>query len=364
MRSAPLKPSPRRIFLLAAILSCIVLSSVVLSLADDKPADKYNETATVLSATSKHGHFYQVSTDSRIYLLLCEHNGTLHLGAAECKVGDKFIAAGDVIHFRIDGDWAYMAPMPAGNEEKLRILTTELKVIPPLPPATSAAVASTPVASTPNSKSPATSGEQGIVIGTGLQVKGQHGVGWSTTPAASPIQAASAATPVMPMAPVMAVPVTGGAPVVVMPTAPTTGGVVTGVPVTGGAPITAIPTAPVMGMPVGGAPAGGGLVIGGGSAPQWEHVLRIHTAGRTYQLECSSKPCSIAKKNLALGDTVTFRIDKKWAYLSTGAPGSSPDPQDEQRYKILSATVDPDPTDTKVPDAKPADPATPATKPQ
>jgi len=359
MRSAPLKPSPRGIILLAAILSCVVVSCVALALADDKSADKYNETGTVLSATSKHGYFYQVSTDGRIYLLLCEHTGTLHLGAAECKVGGKFIAAGDVIHLRIDGDWAYTAASSTGTEDKFRILTTELKVIPPLPPATTAAVAPTP-----NSKASTTSGEQGIVIGTGVQVKGQHGVGWSTTPAVLPIQAASAATPVMSMAPVMAVPVTGGAPVIVVPTAPTTGGVVTGVPVTGGAPITAIPTAPVMGMPLGGAPAGGGMVIGGGSAPQWEHVLRIHTAGRTYQLECSSKPCSIARKDVALGDTITFRVDKKWAYLSTSAPGVSPDPRDEEKYKILSATVDPDPTDTKAPDTKPTDPATTAAKPQ
>ncbi|MFZ0480760.1 MAG: hypothetical protein WAL71_16590 [Terriglobales bacterium] len=307
---------------LAAVTSCVVPS-----LADDKPADKYNMSGNVLSTISNRGHFYQVASESRIYLLMCTKVKTFQFGEPECKIGDKPIATGDTVHFRIDGDWAYMPLAADGAEEKLRILTTELKVIPALPSAASPANASSA-----NEKGSSPTSEPGIVIGTGLQVKGQHGVGWSTAPvAASPVTTASAATPVVATAPVTAIPVTGGAPVVVMPTGPTTGGVVTGVPVTGGAPIVGIPTAPVMGTPVGGTHAAGGtIMIGGG--PQWVHVLRIQTAGKIYQLECSSKPCTLADKEIGLGDTLTLRTNKKHAYLSGDPRNSSA----EQEFKILS----------------------------
>ena len=327
--------TPLRSLFVGMVLSTAVSSCLAQSPAIDKPADKYKESGNVLSAVSKHGHFYQVATDIRIYLLMCAKTGIFG-NVPECKVGDKPIAAGDTLHFRIDGDWAYVPLVAEGAEEKLRILTTELKVIPPLPAAAPSANAS-PASSSPG-KGAKPAPQPGIVIGTGLQVKGQHGVGWSTTPASAvgaPVTA-TATTPVMATAPVTAVPVTGGAPVVVVPTAPTTGGVVTGVPVTGGAPITAIPTAPVMGVPVGGPPAAGGTVMmGGGGAPQWVHVLRIQTAGDIYQLECSGKACKLANKEIELGDTLTLRIDKKHAYLNSdpSSPGA------EQEFKLLSVTA-------------------------
>lgn len=318
--------------LFGGIALLATMSAVAQAPADAQPADKYNLSGSVLSALSKHGHFYQVVTDSRIYLLMCTKVRTFQLGEPECKIGDKPIATGDAVHFRIDGDWAYMPPSSPGEDQKLRILTTELKVIPALP-------ASTPAAPVPtaNAKGSTPTPEPGIVIGTGVHVKGQHGVGWSTVPGmvvAPSVTTASTATPVIATGPVMAVPVTGGAPVMVMPTGPTTGGVVTGVPVTGGAPITAIPTAPVMGVPVGGAPAGGGMVVMGGSAPQWVHVLRIQTGGKIYQLECSSKPCALANKEIALGDTLSLRVDKKYAYLSADPQGSGA----VQVLKILNET--------------------------
>jgi hypothetical protein len=350
---------------LAAITSCIAQSPAADKPAD-QPADKYNVTGSVLSTISEHGHFYQVSTDARIYLLMCAKTGTLHLGQPECKFAGKPIASGDTVHFRIDGDWACMPPITEGTEEKLRILTTELKVIPPLPTAAPATDAPAPPASTKakdKDKAPSPP-EPGVVIGTGLHVKGQHGVGWSTAPtfASAPlapapgITTASAATPVMATGPVMAVPVTGGAPVLVTPTGPVTGGVVTGIPVTGGAPVTAIATAPVMGVPVAGPPhaaPGQPLMIGGGSAPpQWVHVLRIQTAGKIYQLECSTKPCTVADKEIALGDPLTLRIDKKnHAYLSSGPPNSSP----EEEYKILSVTESGSAPDPKQPESKQPD---------
>jgi len=314
------------------VLLCAMLAFALTSFADDKPASQYNETGTVLSTASEHGHFYQIATDSRIYLLLCDKVKTIQFGPPECKVGDKPIGAGDTVHFRLDGDWAYMPGASGAMEEKLRILTTELKVIPPLPPAPSGA------------NDNASASDRGIVIGSGMHVKGQHRVGWSTNPAAaSPITTASASTPVTPTGPVTAIPVTGGAPVVVMPTGPTTGGVVTGVPVTGGPPVTAIPTAPVTGVPVGGPPAGGATIMLGGSKPQWVHVLRIQTGDKIYQLECSSKPCALADKEIALGDALTFRADKKWAYLASGTPGAK-----EERLRILGvsekgASVEPNP---------------------
>ena len=58
-----------------------LLFLVVPSMADDKPAPSYNETATVLATIDKHGHFYQVATDSKIYLFMCTKVKTFQLGA-------------------------------------------------------------------------------------------------------------------------------------------------------------------------------------------------------------------------------------------------------------------------------------------
>ncbi len=308
-----------------ATLSTCVLSA----LGDDKSTDKYGETGSVLSTISKHGHFYQISTDSKVYLLLCTKVKGLQLGEPECKLNDKPIAMGDTVHFRIDGDWAYMPPISGESmEEKLRILGTELTVTPALEAAPAASAA--PAGNAPNSAP-----ESGVVVGTGTHIKGQKGGGfWSTNRSSSApaITTASGATPVMATAPVTAIPVTGGPPVTVIPVGPTTGGVVTGVPVTGGAPITAIPTAPVTGVPVGGAPGGG--VVMAAAAPQWVHILRIQTAGKIYQLECSSKPCALGGREIALGDPLTLRVDKKHAYLSSTVQGSTA----EQEYKLLDVT--------------------------
>lgn len=332
---------------LGAIAACVLQAR-----ADEQPASKYTETGSVLLTADKHGHFYQVSTDSRIYLLLCDRVKSIQFGLPECKVGDKPIATGDTVHFRIEGDWAYMPPASKGKpdakaeattgesegmEEKLRILTTELKVIPPVPPDATAPNPQTSNLGKDTNHASNDASVHAVVIGSGLHVRGQHGVGWSTNPiVAGGLTTASPGTPVMATGPVSAIPVTGGAPVMVTPVGPTTGGVVTGVPVTGGAPITAIPTGPVMGTPVGGAPAGGGMVMGGG-APQWLHVLRIQTAGKVYQLEGSTKPGKLANKEIELGDAITLRTDKKekHAYLST-VPY---DPVAEQEYKILSVTA-------------------------
>jgi hypothetical protein len=342
MSRIQLKSSLGRLALLATVTCCLTPL-----FADDKPAPQYTESGSVLSAISKHGHFYQVATDKNIYLLMCTKVKAIQFGEPECKIGDKPVATGDTVHFRIDGDWAYMAPIAEGTEEKLRILTTELKIIPPLPAA--APPANVPAtASTGHDKGSTPTAEPAIVIGTGLHVKGQHGLGWSTNPGPPVAPGITTAAPTMSTAPVTAIPVTGGAPVMVIPTAPIAGGVVTGVPVTGGPPITAIPVAPVMSVPAAGAPAGGGMVVMGGSQPQWVHVLRIQTAGKTYQLECSSKPCALADKQITLGDTVTVRIDQKHAYLLSAAGSSGA----EEKLKILSATEAGSASESEPPDAK------------
>ena len=326
-----------RILKSIVILLCATFSFSIPAHADDQPTNKYPETGAVLSTASDGGHFYQVSTESRVYLLLCNKVKTFHLGPPECRVGDKPIAASDIIHFRIDGDWAYMAPVAEGMEEKLRVLTTELRVIPPMPLASPKPKdeASKQELEQKSKQKPKQEPVPAVAIGSGMQVKGQHGVGWSTTPSRiGGLTTASGATPVIATGPVTAIPVTGGAPVLVVPTGPTTGGVITGVPVTGGAPITAIPTAPVMGFPVGGAPAGGGvLMMGARHAPQWVHVIRVQTADKIFQLECSRKPCSMGNKEIALGEALSLRADKKHAYLSDPAGSVA-----EQEYKILGVT--------------------------
>ena len=347
--------SLRRLDVFSVVLSCVLSCCLSMSWAKDKEAGGYPVSGKVLAVASKGAHSYQVETDSKIYLLLCEKTKGIHMAMPECKVDDKPIAAGDTVQFRVDGDLAYM-PGVKGSEEELRILTTELKVIPP--PA--ASEASSPGA------------ERGMIIGTGVHILGQKQVGWSTNPSAfnrpvfntgvtAPgITMASAGTPVMATGPVMAMPVTGGAPVMVMPAGPVTGGIVTGVPVTGGAPIVGMATGPVMGVPIGGAPmgaahAGGGMV--GGGRPPWVHLLRVRVGEKIYQLECDAKPCEDEKKRFALGDTILLRTEKKWAYASS-ASGSA---EKEQKFRILGEKEDEAVPDT-APDAKLPDTKTPETK--
>jgi len=331
--------SSRSFSYFSAVLSCALACCPLTSWARGGDAQPYPIQGKVLSNSAKGAHSYQVETDSKIYLLMCEKVKGFHMGLPDCKVDDKPIAAGDTVQLRVDGDWAYI-PAGKGAEDGLRILTTELKVIPPLPPPTTDA----------SGKSPNPVSERGMVIGTGMHIAGQR-VGWSTAAPSSfsqpGIAMATAGSPVMATGPVMAVPVTGGAPVMVMPTGPTGGGIVTGVPVTGGAPITGIATGPVMGAPIGGVPhAGGGTPMGGGG-PIWVHLLRVVSGGKIYQLECSTKPCEVDKKNLELGDTIVIRTEKKSAYLSSAAGNGAK----EQKFKILGETDDETAAET-APDTK------------
>jgi hypothetical protein len=338
---------PRSFSFFIVVLSCVLAFCLASSWAKDKEASNYPLSGKVLSSASKGQHSYQIATDSRIYLMLCEKVKGFHMSMPECKVGDKPIADGDTVQFRVDGDWAYM-PDAKGAEEGLRILTTELKVIPPLP---------TPAAGD-SAKSPNPGSERGMVIGAGMHILGQKHVAWSTNPAsvgrpgfysaasASGMAMATPGAPVMPIGPVLATPVTGGPPVLVMPAGPVSGGIVTGVSTSGGL-VTGIATGPVMGTPIGGPPMGGaragGAAMGGGSPPPWVHLLRIQSGQKIYQLECSTKPCEVDKNPIELGDTLVIRVEKKWAYLSSGPDSAAK----EQKLRILSETEDDAPPDTK-----------------
>lgn len=299
---------------------CVVLAICLLpAWAKDKQAPDYPLSGKVLSSSAKGPHSYQVETDSRIYLLLCEKVKGLHFGMPECKSGDKPIETGDTIHFRVDDDLAYLAAAK-GAEDGLRILTMELKVIPPMPPAAGN-----------NSGS-----ERGMVIGAGMHILGQKKVPWSTDPSSvktSNLVGYIGGGPTMPTGPVMAIPVTGGPPVLVTAVAPMSGAIVTGVPVTGGPPIVGVAT---------GGPAAGGMQ--GGGAPPWVHLLRVRAGNTIYQLECSTKPCEIDKTPIGLGDTLVVRAEKKWAYVSSVNGGGK-----EQKLRILSESEDDPPAEGPTP---------------
>jgi hypothetical protein len=115
----------------------------------------YPETGTVISATTDHGDVYEIETGDKIYQMECSTASVFQPIPPQCDIAGKPIAVQDTVHFRIDDeDDEYVAYMPgSGNhEEKLRILSTELKVPPPLP------------ATNPSA------GESCAVLGTGMDL--------------------------------------------------------------------------------------------------------------------------------------------------------------------------------------------------
>jgi len=303
----------RKFFLASSVLFALMLACVSPSLAADDDANRYKESGTVSAFTTKGGYVYRVVTDTRIYQLLCANSQIFNFGPPACKQDGKPIAAGDVLHFRLDQDWAYAAGKPRDSEQKFRVISTELKEIPKIPsPAT-----------LPTDQNAKVSKELGVAVGTGMHVKGSQGASWARPASGGgPVTAAPGST-----GPITGVPVTGGPPVTVVAVSPGPGPV-TGVPVTGGPPVTVVP----MGGAPTGAPAGGGMVMHpGGGAPVWFHLLRIQTDTHVYEVECTNKPCVLWDKQIKLGDSVTLRTDKKWIYL---IPDPS-DPRPEVRYKIL-----------------------------
>ncbi|MGA3370626.1 MAG: hypothetical protein ABSC48_02575 [Terracidiphilus sp.] len=334
----------------SVFLSCVLAFCLLPVCAAVGQANDYPLSGTVLASSQEDEYFYQVETGSRVYLMKCEKVPGSHGSSPDCMIDDRGIMSGDALRFRVEGDRAYL-PYAKGEEE-LRIFTTELLVTPTLPPA----------AASESQKESNPASERGVAIGAGLHAKGEDQVGWSITPSTT-ISASTAPSytipsptdsqvnqrttpswstpsgPVMSSAPVMAIPVTGGPPVLVTPIAPIHGGFVTGVPVTGGPPVTGHTM---------GTPAGGGLPMGSndlratiadirsvvafvrGLHTSWVHQLRVQVGEKTYQLECSDKPCELDKKPIELGDSFMVRVQGKWAYLSSGSGSGVP----EQKFRI------------------------------
>ena len=83
----------------------------------------------VINSQHQYAHTYTVVTNSRSYLLECGHKPLFGSMGEECG-GSKKLQIGDIIHFRIDKDRAYIAITKIDNsvaEEKLRIISTALK---------------------------------------------------------------------------------------------------------------------------------------------------------------------------------------------------------------------------------------------
>jgi len=61
-----------------------------------------------VSSRSKYTHTYKVQTATKIFELDCGKEAVFHSTGAECLSGGKPIQVGDVIHFRIEKDNAYL----------------------------------------------------------------------------------------------------------------------------------------------------------------------------------------------------------------------------------------------------------------
>jgi hypothetical protein len=87
-----------------------------------------------VSSRSKYTHTYKVQTATKIFEMDCGKEAVFHSTGAECLAGGKPIQVGDVLHFRIDKDYAYIPLLDQNGtqsgeektgEEKLRILSAE-----------------------------------------------------------------------------------------------------------------------------------------------------------------------------------------------------------------------------------------------
>jgi hypothetical protein len=86
-------------------------------------------TEWVVNSKHQYAHTYTVVTDARSYLLECGHKPVFGTMGEECG-GSKKLQIGDVIHFRIEKNQAYIPITKVDNsvaEEKLHILNTTLK---------------------------------------------------------------------------------------------------------------------------------------------------------------------------------------------------------------------------------------------
>lgn len=319
MRANLLKRLVIRVAACSAVLACVPPIQ-----ADSK--HQYPESGKVIAVSAVRAGVYTIETGTRIYRMECIKASLFQSAPPQCTIAGKPIAVNDKVHFRFDENGDDFAHIPAnGNHEgKLVVLSTELKSLPPLPPA-----------SNPSA------GESCVVLGRGMDlIESQYSVNvGSSAPLGGGTAVSAGSSPVIPAGPVTAIPVTGGPPVQVIPGGPVTGGVITGVPVTGGPPVTAIPVAPVTGtttsspaligsVPAGAAPGTTKTI----SEWDWVHYLRVQTAAHVYKLACMSRECWLKQRAPQLGDLLAIRIKDNAAYLSWCPPG----PKGEQRYAIVS----------------------------
>lgn len=86
-------------------------------------------TEWVINRQHQYAHTYTVATSAKTYLLECGHKPLFGSMGEECG-GTKKLQVGDVIHFRIENERAYIPITKVDNssgEEKLRILSTTLR---------------------------------------------------------------------------------------------------------------------------------------------------------------------------------------------------------------------------------------------
>ena len=74
---------------------------------------------------SVYSHTYKIETDTKIFELDCGKTAMFHSTGEGCG-GDKKLEIGDIIHFRVEKESFYI-PIADGSEQKLRILSQELK---------------------------------------------------------------------------------------------------------------------------------------------------------------------------------------------------------------------------------------------
>jgi hypothetical protein len=119
----------------AFVLALGLLSATTFA---NKEAKTYAETGKivetgltewVVNSQHQHAHTYTVVTESRSYLLECGHKPLFGSMGEECG-GIKKLQIGDVIHFRIEKEHAYIPITKSDNstgEEKLSILKKSLR---------------------------------------------------------------------------------------------------------------------------------------------------------------------------------------------------------------------------------------------
>jgi hypothetical protein len=85
-------------------------------------------TEWVINRQHQYAHTYTVVSAGKAYVLECGHKPVFGSMGEECG-GAKKLQIGDVIHFRLENDRAYIPIKKTDNtpgEEKLRILSTQL----------------------------------------------------------------------------------------------------------------------------------------------------------------------------------------------------------------------------------------------